>query len=115
MKKHPAARNSASKTDRYRPTKKYAVKDKTERELTEDLGGVTTTTHADADVNVLELVVANEEHRLENLVPHGLREEAIDGGSIDVKDTLSPLAVRDRDGVLLQSTNTTQRTHHENL
>lgn len=76
------------------------------KKLTEDLGGVTATTYTHADVNVLELVVADEEHRLENLVPHRLREETVNGVSVDVKDTLSPLAVRDRDGILLQSANT---------
>jgi len=88
---------------------------RTEDKLTEDLRGVTTATHFHADVNVLELVVADKEHGLEHLVPHGLREEAINGVSVDVQDTLSPLAVRDRDGIFLQRRNRTgQHTHIQN-
>lgn len=81
--------------------------------LTEDLGSVTTTAHLHADVNVLELLVANEENGLEDLVPHGLREEVINGVSVDVQDTLTPLAVRDRDGIFLKSVHTTQRKQNE--
>ena len=77
--------------------------------LTEDLRSVTATAYLDADVNLLELVVANEEHGLEDLVPHGLREETINRVSVDIQDTLSPLAVRDRDGILLKSANTMQK------
>jgi hypothetical protein len=84
-----------------------------EEVLTEDLGGVTTAAYFHADVNVLELVVANKEHGLEDLVPHGLREEAINGVSVDVEDTLALFAVRDGDGILLQRRNKTQRTHNE--
>ena len=72
--------------------------------LTKDLRGVTAAAHLDADVNVLELVIADEEHRLKNLVPHGLRQKTINGVSVHVKDTLSPLAVRDRDGIFLSYT-----------
>lgn len=84
-----------------------------EKVLTEDLGGVTTAAYFHADVDVLELVVAHKEHGLKDLVPHGLREEAINGVSVDVQDTLSLFAVRNRDGILLHRRNTTQRTHNE--
>jgi len=88
-------------------------KHETRQARTEDLRGVTATTNLDADVNLLELVVADEEHRLENLVPHGLRQEAINGVSVHVEDTLPPLAVRDRDGILLQNTNTEHGSPYE--
>ena len=88
-------------------------KHETRQARTEDLGGVTATTNLDADVNLLELVIANEEHGLEDLVPHGLREETIDGVSVDIQDTLPPLAVRDRNGILLQTANTEQSREHE--
>jgi len=91
-----------------RNTQGYKKKDQTLK-LTEDLRSVTATAYLDADVNLLELVVANKEHGLEDLVPHGLREETINRVSVDVQNTLSPLAVSDRNGILLKSANTMQK------
>ena len=75
--------------------------------LTKDLGDVTAAAYTHANINLLELVVADKEDGLEDLVPHRLREETIDGVAVDVNHTplvlrLCSLAVRDCDGIFLK-------------
>jgi hypothetical protein len=69
--------------------------------ITVHLGGVTTTPDPHADIDLLELVRAHEQHRLEDLVAESLRLEKLDGVAVDLQDALSALAVRDGNRVLL--------------
>ena len=85
--------------------------------LTKDLGDVTAATYTHANINLLELVVADKEDGLEDLVPHRLREEAINGVAVDVNHTplvlrLCSLAVRDCDGIFLKEKRAQKHKKH---
>jgi len=72
-----------------------------QKTLTIDLRGVTTSPNADADVDVLELLSADEKNRLEDLVTQGFRLEELDGVTVHLQETIPLLAVSNGDSVLL--------------
>lgn len=60
-----------------------------------DLGSVTTTGDADTDVNVGELVEANDEERLVDLEAEDLGLNQVQGRTVDLDETTAGLAVSD--------------------
>ena len=65
-----------------------------------DLGGVSTTLDADADVDGTESILASYQNRLIDLESEDLRLEEADGGAVDVEETTALLGVGDRGGGL---------------
>jgi ABC-type transporter Mla subunit MlaD len=72
---------------------------------TVNLRSVTTTLDTDTNVDVRNLVLANEEDRLVDLVPQDLGLRKLDGGSIELDQTLAALDVSDSSGGFLESMN----------
>jgi hypothetical protein len=68
-----------------------------------DLGGLTTTTYADADVEVLEAVGAEEEDGLPNLEAEGSGLEEVEGLSVNFDEASAGGGVGDSGGVLLSA------------
>ena len=66
------------------------------------LSSVTTTLHADADIDILEASVAQKEHGLEDLEAEGLRLQELDGLTIDLDQSTTLLAVRNSDSGFLR-------------
>ena len=60
--------------------------------FTIDLGDITTTTDADADVNASEDLLAEDEDGLEDLEAEELGLDELDGAAVDTDDTLALLA-----------------------
>jgi len=69
----------------------------------EDLGGGTTTTDADTDVQLDELVGSEEEDGLIDLHAEGGGFQKLKGFSVDTDETLTVSDVGDSGGVLLAS------------
>lgn len=70
--------------------------------LTVHLGGVTTSFHADTDVNVLKLFPTNQQNRLKDLVSQSFRLKKLNRIAVNLQQTISLFAVRYRNGVFLQ-------------
>lgn len=68
-----------------------------------NLGDVTTTGDLDSDIDVLELVQANQSKRLVNLESQDFRLNQGDGGAVHLDQTLTGLDVRDGGSGLLLS------------
>ena len=60
--------------------------------FTIDLRDITTTTDADADVDILEDLVAEDEDGLEDLEAEELRLDELDGAAVDADEALALLA-----------------------
>ena len=65
--------------------------------FTIDLRDITTTTDADADVDVLEDLIAEDEDRLEDLEAEDLGLDELDGAAVDADEALALLADGDCD------------------
>jgi hypothetical protein len=62
---------------------------------------VTASLDTDADVNTLELFPADKQHRLEDLVPQGLRLKELDRVAVDLQNADTLLAVCHSDRIFL--------------
>lgn len=69
---------------------------------TVDLGGLTTTTDTDADINVSEALLAKDQDGLENLQAKDLGLDQLKGDTVNTDHSLSGLAVGDGSGRFLQ-------------
>lgn len=65
--------------------------------FTINLRDITTTADTDTDVNALEGVLAEDEHRLEDLEAEELRLDELDGAAVDADEALALLADGDCD------------------
>ena len=65
------------------------------------MAGVTPAPDADADVDIVEPGLAQEQQWLQNLVPEDGRLDGFNGRTIDPHHAVAALAVRDRHGVAL--------------
>ena len=74
---------------------------------------MTTTLDADADIQVGELLGAEQEHGLEDLHAEGLRLHQVDGVAVDAQDTLALLAVGHSGGVALAAEALNSRSHDD--
>ena len=70
-------------------------------QYTVDLGGLTTTTDTDADINVGETLLAEEEDGLEDLQAEDLRLDQLQRDTVNTDHALSGLAVSDGGGRFL--------------
>uniref|UniRef100_A0A2M3ZMD1 Putative secreted peptide n=1 Tax=Anopheles braziliensis TaxID=58242 RepID=A0A2M3ZMD1_9DIPT len=70
-----------------------------------DLGDMTTTAHADTDVNTGELLLAQQQQRLLQLVAQDLRLNLIQRATVHTQQALSTLAVRNGGGRFLATEN----------
>ena len=61
-----------------------------------DLGSVSSTLYAHTDVNGLELVLADNENGLVDLVAEDLGLDEVDGGAVDTEETTALTSVGDR-------------------
>ena len=68
-----------------------------------DLGGVSTTLDADADVDGTESILASYQNRLIDLESEDLRLEEVNGRAINVDEATALLGVCNRGGGLTQS------------
>ena len=79
--------------------------------ITVHLRGVPAPPHPHADVNLLELIRADEQHRLEDLVTEGLRLEKLDRVPINLQNALATLAMRDGDRIFLDGGQREEESH----
>jgi len=80
-----------------------------------DLRGVTTTADADADVDVGELVEADDEERLVDLEAEDLGSDVLEGSAVNLDKTVASLAVGDGGSRLLlaEALNALCRCRHD--
>jgi hypothetical protein len=69
--------------------------------LTVDLAGETTTANADTDVNVGELLLAQEQQGLQDLVTQHGRLNGLNRGTVHTDQTRAALAMSNGDGMAL--------------
>ena len=78
-----------------------------------DLCGVTTTLDADADIQVGELLGAEQQHGLQDLHAEGLGLHQVHGVAVHTEDTLALLAVCHCGGVTLAAEALNSRSHDD--
>lgn len=79
-----------------------------------DLRSVTTTLDTDADINVGEALLAQDEDRLKDLQAEDLGLDQLQGNTINTNQTLASLAMSDGSGGFLERTDTfkNDNRHH---
>jgi hypothetical protein len=65
------------------------------------LGDVTSSLHANADINTLETIGSEEEERFLDLPAHGVGLDVLNGATVHLHNTFSFLAVGNSDGAFL--------------